>query len=240
MNNKVIFAVDEIQEFNSDDKILSYQINDFENIGSSFDNKEKLYPLNHCIQQSLLALQVYGFISGTKFTMKDVELIRSPCNSQKSFVIFDFDRCSNPIDFLKNVINLEDSDFQTLSDESRKKLKKFSGRYRFITFLIQAIINKNPSGNLLNQDKVKIIEECIDGALASIVSSIDSVCKGANEQDFNFLTRGLYESFFVSPSTIPPSCFNIFYKLPNKNVNNIINIENNIESFEYVKMKVLL
>ena len=66
LNNKVIFAVDEIQEFNSDDKIMSYQINDFENIGSSFDNKEKLYPLNHCIQQSLLALQVYGFFFRNK------------------------------------------------------------------------------------------------------------------------------------------------------------------------------
>ena len=48
-------------------------------------------------------------------------------------------------------------------------------------------INKNPSGKLLNQDKVKIIEECIDSALFSIVSSIGNVCKGANEQDFNFL-----------------------------------------------------
>jgi len=76
-------------------------------------------------------------------------------------------------------------------------------------------INKNPSGKLLNQDKVKIIEECIDSALFSIVSSIGNVCKGANEQDFIFITRGLFEKFFVSPSKIPP-CFNI--KCPNKNV----------------------
>jgi len=149
---KPIVGFDEFQVFSTERKKVILKYSKREEITSTSNLDDYLYPLNHSLQQIMSELNIVTVFSGTQFTFSNLEALNSSYHIKAIHTFTDFDSCLEPKKFIAEMIGVNENELSCLNNDD---LAYYKGRYRSISFLFKEIISKLKHFPEINNDNYK-------------------------------------------------------------------------------------